>query len=71
MNNYKIFRFLELFWLVIAICAALIAAWLFQTEGIDQAKFPLFVTFLAAVVYGLRRYQRKRAFPDGDQNKKK
>jgi hypothetical protein len=69
MNNYKIFRFLELLWLTIAICAALASAWLFHNEGLNQAKFPLFVTFVAGVLYGLRRYQRKRIFPDGENKK--
>jgi len=71
MNNYKLFRFLELFWLCIAILAAAAGAWMFHNHGVNEAKFPFFVAFVAAVLFGLRRYQRKKTFPGQNNNSAK
>jgi len=60
MNNNKVFRFLELFWLGIAILMGALSVWMLSTSKWEEAKFPLFATLCAAIVYGLRRYQRIR-----------
>lgn len=58
MNQYKLFRFMEVFWLIMAVVFFLISAWFLTATRWDEAKFPLFCTFCASILYGLRRYQR-------------
>lgn len=60
MNQTRIFRIMELVWLCIAIISAISAIWTFNRGKADAAIFPLFVSFCALVLFGLRRYQRKR-----------
>jgi hypothetical protein len=60
MNQARIFRIMELVWLSIAIMAAISSTWLIIKGDIDAARFPLFVAFCAAILFALRRYQRKR-----------
>jgi hypothetical protein len=60
MNNYKVFRFMEILWLVIALAMAALSFWTLTTAKWDDAKFPLFATLCAGILYGLRRYQRIR-----------
>ena len=51
---------MEILWLSIAILSSLAAAWSFSKGNVDAGKYPLFVTFCAALLFSLRRYQRKR-----------
>ncbi len=60
MNQSRIFKIMEIIWLSIAIMASLSSAWLISKGNFDSARFPLFTAFCAAVLFGLRRYQRKR-----------
>lgn len=60
MNNYKVFRAMEWFWLAIAGAMALLSIYLLSTSDFDSAKMPLFGTCCATAMYLLRRYQRKK-----------
>lgn len=60
MNQYKLFRFMEIFWLITAVVFFLISAWFITAAKWDDAKFPIFCTFCAAILFALRRYQRKK-----------
>jgi hypothetical protein len=60
MNQYKVMRFMEIFWLSVAVAMALISIYLIITAEFDVAKVPLFATFSASILYGLRRYQRRK-----------
>jgi len=60
MNQFKVLRFMELFWLCIAGGMALISAWILSKGDWDQGKIPLFGTFAAVILYALRRYQRRK-----------
>ena len=60
MDQRRIFKIMEIVWLSIAILSALAAAWSFSKGNVDAGKYPLFVTFCAALLFSLRRYQRKR-----------
>jgi multisubunit Na+/H+ antiporter MnhE subunit len=51
---------MELFWLLATIGAALISIWMIWERQWQTARIPLFVTFAAAVMYVLRRYQRRK-----------
>jgi hypothetical protein len=61
MDNVKIFRLMERVWLVFAILLAALSIYIIASGKTDEAKMPLFGTFAAALFYGLRRYQRKKA----------
>ena len=60
MDQRRIFKIMEIVWLSIAILSALAAVWSFSKGNVDAGKYPLFVTFCAALLFSLRRYQRKR-----------
>jgi hypothetical protein len=60
MNNYKIFRAMEIFWLVIAGMMAVLSTWLMVEQKFESARMPLFATFAASALFALRRYQRKK-----------
>lgn len=60
MNQRSFFRAMELFWLLATIGAALISIWMIWERQWQTARIPLFVTFAAAVMYVLRRYQRRK-----------
>ncbi|MFN5317469.1 MAG: hypothetical protein ACK5CY_01360 [Bacteroidia bacterium] len=60
MNNLKVFRAMEWFWLVITILMATFSSYLLISSSFDAARMPLFGTFCSAVLYALRRYQRKK-----------
>lgn len=60
MNNQKIFRAMEIFWLIVAGIMAVLSIWLMIEQKFDSARMPLFATFAASALYALRRYQRKR-----------
>ena len=59
-NQYKIFKIMERVWLACAVLSLLFGTWFLSKGDWDQAKFPLFVTFCCGILFGLRRYQRKR-----------
>ena len=60
MDQRRIFKIMEIVRLSIAILSALAAVWSFSKGNVDAGKYPLFVTFCAALLFSLRRYQRKR-----------
>jgi len=60
MDQKRIFKLMEIVWLSIAVLSALSAVWSISKGDVDAGKYPLFVTFCAALLFSLRRYQRKR-----------
>jgi len=67
MKQYHIFLIMERLWLSIAIACAAYSVWIFNQNGWEQAKLSFLFTFIAGVLFGLRRYQRKRSEkPSGD-----
>lgn len=60
MNNLKVFKAMEWFWLVITVAMAGLTIGMLINASFDAAKMPLFGTFCSAVLYSLRRYQRKK-----------
>lgn len=58
MNQYKLMKFMERFWLVFSILALLMSAWYISKGDMQQATFPLITTFISGILFGLRRYQR-------------
>jgi hypothetical protein len=60
MDQRRIFKIMEIVWMSIAILSALSAVWSFSKGDVDAGKYPLFVAFCAALLFSLRRYQRKR-----------
>lgn len=75
MDPYKVFRFMERVWLIMALGFFLWSAWLLTATRWDEAKVPLFATVCATILYVLRRYQRRkmdRAIAEkAEQEKKK
>jgi len=65
MNQYRIFLIMERVWLVLAILAFLFGAWFASQGKWDLSKMPFFCTFCAAILFGLRRYQRKKMEKSG------
>jgi hypothetical protein len=61
MNNLKVFKAMEWFWLIITVAMAGLSIGLFINSSFESAKMPLFGTFCSAILYALRRYQRKMA----------
>jgi len=61
MNNLKVFKAMEWFWLIITVAMVGLSIGLFINSSFESAKMPLFGTFCSAVLYALRRYQRKKA----------
>lgn len=51
---------MEWFWLAITVLMVLLSIYLLMTSSFDSARMPLFGTFCSAVLYALRRYQRKK-----------
>ena len=55
----KFFRILEIVWLITALGCAGIAVYFLITKDNDSALYFTFVSLIAAIMYLLRRYQRK------------
>lgn len=73
MDQRRIFKIMEIVWLSIAILSALSSVWNFSKGNVDAGKYPLFVAFCAALLFSLRRYQRKRlekSMNNSDEQKK-
>jgi uncharacterized membrane-anchored protein len=60
MNNLKVFRVMEWFWLAFTIFMAIWSIYLFITASLDAVRAPLFGMLCGAILYALRRYQRKK-----------
>lgn len=56
----KVLKFLELAWLAIGVFSLLMGAYIFNTQGFDQAKWFLAGTALAAAFYTWRKRVRKQ-----------
>ncbi len=73
MDQRRIFKIMEIVWLSIAILSVLSSVWSFSKGDVDAGKYPLFVAFCAALLFSLRRYQRKRlekSMSNSDEQKK-
>ena len=55
----KIFKFLEYFWLATALICASVAVYFLITSNRQDAIYFAFIFFISAIMYLLRRYQRK------------
>lgn len=54
----KLFKTLEIIWLITAIGCALIAVYFLITKDNDSALYFIFIFVIASIMYLLRRYQR-------------
>lgn len=59
MNNNKLFKILEIIWLVVALGCAVIAVYFLITKDTDDALYFVFIFIIASIMFLLRRYQRK------------
>lgn len=55
----KFFRILEVIWLITALACAGITVYFLIIKDTDSALYFVFVFIIAAIMYLLRRYQRK------------
>lgn len=69
----KLFKILELVWLITALGCAGIAVFFLITKDNDSALYFVFIFVIASIMYLLRRYQRKNQdkFNQQQQNLKK
>ena len=58
--NSKLFRYVEIAWLVIGVIALGVALYEINTLGFDQGKVYLLLPDIAFVWFGFRRAMRKR-----------
>ena len=59
MDQRKIFKALEYLWLVMAVLAVLMAVYFMIIKDSDSALYFFFVFLIGAVMYLIRRYQRR------------
>ncbi len=71
MDQRKIFKALEYLWMVMAILAFVMAVYFIITKDSDSALYFFFVFIIGAVMYLVRRYQRRNQekFPPFNGNK--
>jgi FtsH-binding integral membrane protein len=55
----KLFRILEVVWLITALGCAGVAVFFLITKDNDSALYFVFIFVIASIMYLLRRYQRK------------
>lgn len=55
----KLFKALEIFWLIAALASAGIAVYFLITGSREDAMYFSFVFLIGSIMYLLRRYQRK------------
>lgn len=55
----KLFRILEVVWLITALACAGIAVFFLITKDNDSALYFVFIFVISSIMYLLRRYQRK------------
>lgn len=55
----KFFKILEIIWLITALGCAAITVYFLIIKDADSALYFVFVFIIAAIMYLLRRYQRK------------
>jgi Flp pilus assembly protein TadB len=55
----KFFKILEIIWLITALGCAAITVYFLIIKDTDSALYFVFVFIIAAIMYLLRRYQRK------------
>lgn len=55
----KLFRILEIVWLITALGCAGVAVFFLITKDNDSALYFVFIFVIASIMYLLRRYQRK------------
>ena len=66
----KLFRALEIFWLVAALVSAGIAAYFLIMGNRQDALYFSFVFLIGSIMYLLRKYQRKNQDKVGQLNQK-
>jgi hypothetical protein len=59
MDQRKIFKTLEMIWLISAGISVLITVYFLITKDTDSALYFFFMFLIAGIMYLLRRYQRK------------
>ena len=59
MDQRKIFKALEYLWMVMAILAFIMAVYFIIIKDTDSALYFFFVFLIGAVMYLVRRYQRR------------
>lgn len=71
MDQRKIFKALENLWLVMSFIAVACCVYFIAIKDQDSAIYFFFVFLIGAVMYLIRRYQRKRQekFPPFNGNK--
>ena len=57
-RSYKMIRILEIAWLIIGIIAIMIGAYETYTKGIEEGYLFFIFTFVAGIMYALRRSRR-------------
>jgi len=57
--NRKLFRIMEMIWLITALGCAGISVYFLITKDTDSALYFIFVFVIASIMYLLRRHQRK------------
>ena len=60
MDQRKIFKTLEIIWLISAGLCVLITVYFLITKETDSALYFFFMFLISGIMYALRRYQRKR-----------
>lgn len=60
MDNRKIFKALEYLWLVTAALAVIATVYFLINKNTDEALYFFFVFLIGAVMFLVRRYQRKK-----------
>ncbi len=59
MQNRKLFKILEIIWLITALVCAGISAYFLIIKDNDSALYFFFVFLIACIMYFLRKYQRR------------
>lgn len=59
MDNNKLFRAMEIIWLITALGCAAITVYFLIIKDTDSALYFVFVFVISSIMYLLRRYQRK------------
>lgn len=71
MEQHKLLKFMERFWLIFAVATLLWSGYMISRGHFDQGKFPLFTSFCGWILFGLRRYQRLNAQKKNPNNQPK
>ncbi len=70
MDQRKIFKTLEIIWLISAGLAVLVTVYFLIIKDVDSALYFFFMFLIAGIMYMLRRYQRKGQEKKDSEKKK-